>query len=189
MPIKSEHIIDLRGKKFVLLAGLLELAHEMGLKGIETTILPLSQPAEQVWIVQAIARFARDGEDALFWGHGEATPGNSQMRGALLRHAETRAIARALRFGTGIGMTAAEELGPDAEPDGNGHAARPAPAPRSAPAGAAVSTADAPVCQWPDCGKEMTKNQVTMSQHKLHMNLCPAHLKEMQEQSAPEATR
>jgi hypothetical protein len=116
MAIDPRHIINLKGKDFILFAGLLNCGHEAGLLGIETEVVEtLSDPKEQSWVVRAIGRF-KSGEGDVCWSaYGDASPASSQMRGAYLRHAETRAVARMLRMATNVGMTAFEELGPDAE--------------------------------------------------------------------------
>ncbi len=124
MALDKKFIINLKGKDFVLFAGLLDLAHEQGLIAIETEILAeLSQPEEKAWVVRAIGRFRSENGEAIWSAHGDASPGNSQMRGAELRHAETRAIARMLRVATNVGMTAFEELGPDGETAGGDRSA------------------------------------------------------------------
>lgn len=122
MPVNEQFVISLKGKQFVLLAGLLDLAHQQGLRSIETEVMAeLCIPEEKRFVVRAIGRFRTgEGEDAIWSAHGDSDPTNSQMRGAELRHAETRAIARMLRFATNVAMTAFEELGPDAEHQ-NGH--------------------------------------------------------------------
>jgi len=120
--VDPKFIVELKGKPFVMLGGLLDLAHRIGLQAIETAIVEkFSQPEKDTWVVQAFCRFSQpEGEPLLWSGYGDAGPGNSQMRGAYLRHAETRAIARALRWATNIAMAAVEELGPDSEAT-NGH--------------------------------------------------------------------
>lgn len=103
-------------KEFVLLAGLLDLGHNRGLHGIETQILSeFCDPKEQSWVVQATGTFCTEAGMACFSAVGDANPSNSQMRGAFLRHAETRAIARMLRFATNVAMASVDELGPDAD--------------------------------------------------------------------------
>lgn len=123
MAIKPEHIINLKGKQFVLFAGLLAEAHANGLIAIETEVQThLSDPKEQSWVVRAIARFKTAEGEAVWSAYGDGAPGNSQMKGAYLRHAETRAAARVLRMATNIGMCSVEEIGPDGatEDDPNG---------------------------------------------------------------------
>jgi hypothetical protein len=204
MPVRSEFVIDLKGRKFVMFAGLLELAHEMGLRSIETEVIAeLSDPKEQFWVVRAIARFKNpDGEDSVWSAYGDASPNSSQMRGAYLRHAETRSMARVLRVSTNVGITAFEELGPDVNDEqpgaaANGAARRPlvrhegtadptrADRRQNAPVPANTSgyvAAGDSVCEIDGCNTVLTKNQLTLSQHKAGgMILCPSHLKEIQQ--------
>ena len=98
-------------REFVLYAGLLDLGHQLGLKGISTSLVQV--PSElnlMVAIVHATAEFA-DGRE--FQGLGDASPQNvtRMMAPHLIRMAETRAKARALRDATNVGVTAFEELG------------------------------------------------------------------------------
>src|SRR5215213_7546566 len=123
MPIKPEHIINLKGKQFVLLAGLLAEAHSNGLISIETEWdRQASDPKEQFWVFRALGRFKTADGEAVWSAMGDAAPWSSQMKGAYLRHAETRAIARMLRMATNVGMCSVEEMSPDGatEDDPNG---------------------------------------------------------------------
>jgi len=149
--LRPEWVIDRQGKRFVLVAGLLALAHELGLHAIQTNVVQLPNDTNgQTAVIQA--KVVLPGPDGLlkeFGGIGDANPGNvsRQIAPHLIRMAETRAIARALRLATNIGLVALEELGPDADeppaprtPATNGHtapASRPGqgtPAPAPAPA-------------------------------------------------------
>ncbi len=150
MAVNPRFIVNLKGKEFVMLGGLLELAHEQGIRSIETSlVLELCKPDEQRFVVQAIGRFrSGDNGDAVWSAYGDASPANSQMRGAELRHAETRAIARMLRWATNCPTTAFDELGPDSEDAPTTH--------HNAPQGRSGSTrkaeaAPAPVCSV--CGE------------------------------------
>ena len=108
--IDSKFIINLQGKDFITYEGLLDLAHQKGLKGIETKLIQIPDKENlNTCIVQAIAKL----EDGEFYGLGDANPSNvnSFISKHLIRMAETRAKARALRDLTSIGMTAFEELG------------------------------------------------------------------------------
>lgn len=114
--IDSKWILNLKGKEFVLFAGLLDLAHQNGLIAIENEVLlDLSNPEKDFWVVRSLGRFRCAEGEAVWSAHGDAGPGSSQMRGAYLRHAETRAAARMLRMATNIGMASVEELGNDAD--------------------------------------------------------------------------
>ena len=108
--MREEYMIERQGKRFVLYAGLLEEAHSRGLRSIETELLqiPKSENGE-VAIVRAVVRT----EDGKFTGIGDASPENVNRTIAphLIRMAETRAKARALRDAINVGVTAFEELG------------------------------------------------------------------------------
>jgi predicted amidohydrolase YtcJ len=108
--VREEYMIERQGKRFVLYAGLLEEAHSRGLRSIETDLLQV--PADEngeVAIVRAIVRT----EDGKFTGIGDASPQNVNRTIAphVIRMAETRAKARALRDAINVGVTAFEELG------------------------------------------------------------------------------
>jgi len=108
--ISPEYIVLLQGRTFVRLGGLLELAHSSGLRGIATPMLQVpSADNGQTAICSATVTI----RDASYTAHGDANPGNVSRNIAphLIRMAESRAVARALRFGLGVGETALEELG------------------------------------------------------------------------------
>jgi DNA-directed RNA polymerase subunit RPC12/RpoP len=174
MSIDPKFVIERFGKPFVLFAGLLDLAHERGLLGIKTAvILDASDPKEQFWVVYARGQFkGEDGEVREFTGYGDASPASSQMKGAYLRHAETRAVARMLRMATNVGMTAFEELGGEDEAKAGAAAApravemaikhSPVCVDCGAPVPAAIYRAsvkhfDAAVCE--ECGRKRIKAQ------------------------------
>jgi hypothetical protein len=108
--VREEYMIERQGKRFVLYAGLLEEAHSRGLRSIETELLqiPKSENGE-VAIVKAVVRT----EDGKFTGIVDASPENVNRTIAphVIRMAETRAKARALRDAINVGVTAFEELG------------------------------------------------------------------------------
>jgi hypothetical protein len=112
--VREEYMIERQGKRFVLYAGLLEEAHSRGLRSIETELLqvPASSNGE-VAIVKAVVRT----EEGKFGGIGDASPENVNRAIAphLIRMAETRAKARALRDAINVGVTAFEELGGEEE--------------------------------------------------------------------------
>lgn len=108
--IDDKFIINLKGKDFVTYEGLLDLAHQKGLKGMKTELIQIpSKDNNNTCIVHARA-ITENGE---FHGIGDANPSNVNgfIAQHLIRMAETRAKARALRDLTNIGMTAIEELG------------------------------------------------------------------------------
>ena len=110
--MREEYMIERQGKRFVLYAGLLEEAHERGLRSIETELLQVPGTENgEVAIARAVVRT----EDGKFSGIGDASPANvnRQIAPHIIRMAETRAKARALRDAINVGVTAFEELGED----------------------------------------------------------------------------
>lgn len=108
--LDSKFITQLQGKDFVTYEGLLDLAHQEGLMSLTTEIIQFpSKENNNQCIMKAIAKT----KDREFHGYGDADNGNvnSMIKKHLIRMAETRAKARALRDLTNVGMTAAEELG------------------------------------------------------------------------------
>ena len=113
--MKKEFLIDRQGKSFVLYAGLLDAAHEKGLKAIRTQMLQApSKDNGEMSIFRAVVEFD-DGR--VFEGTGDATPQNvgRNIVPHALRMAETRAKARALRDALNIGAVSLEELGDPSE--------------------------------------------------------------------------
>ena len=117
--------------------GLLARAHEDGLRSIHTELVQIPAKTNgDAAIVRAVVVTGR----GTFEGIGDATPGNVNARvvGHLLRVAETRAKARALRDAVNIGLVALEELDEDDAVDESPRAERPpphAPANGNAPPG------------------------------------------------------
>src|SRR5919202_436436 len=108
--MREEYMIEREGRRFVLYAGLLEEAHSRGLRSIETDLLQVPGPENgETAIVRAVVRT----EDGKFTGIGDASPENVNRNIAphVIRMAETRAKARALRDAINVGVTAFEELG------------------------------------------------------------------------------
>ena len=115
-------MITRQGKQYVLFQGLLDEAHSQGLRGIDTELLQVPDPENgQVAIVKAVCEM-EDGRK--FSGIGDASPDNVGRNIAphVIRMAETRAKARALRDAVNVGATALEELseGDDAPPTSAG---------------------------------------------------------------------
>lgn len=117
--IDKKFIVTLQGKEFVTYEGLLDVAHQMKLKSIKTDIVQLPNEENQYLCIMKAIAVTEDGKE--FHGYGDASPNNVNKNIAphLIRMAETRAKARALRDLTNIGMTALEELGDDNEVIGN----------------------------------------------------------------------
>lgn len=135
--MKKEFVVERQGKSFILYAGLLDLAHQQGLKSIRTAVSQV--PAEdnnRVAICTATVVIEKDGVERTFTGIGDAAPNNvaPAMQTCLLRMAETRAKARALRDAVNVGVAAFEELGDEGAHDGapeRGYAMNSARVPRT----------------------------------------------------------
>src|SRR5215210_7212176 len=126
--MRDEFMITRQGKQYVLFAGLLDEAHSRGLRGIDTELIQVPDDANgTVAIVKATAEMD-DGRR--FSGVGDASPENvgRNIVPHLIRMAETRAKARALRDAVNVGATALEELS-----DGDASPAEDFEAPRSRP--------------------------------------------------------
>lgn len=114
--VDKRFIVSLKGKEFVTYEGLLDTAHQIGIKSIETKLIQLPSE-ENNHIAVAMARVTTE-DDRVFEEIGDAGPQsvNRMIQPHIIRMAFTRAKARALRDLTNIGMTALEELGGDEEP-------------------------------------------------------------------------
>jgi hypothetical protein len=107
-------MVERNGRTFVLYAGLLDEAHRQGLKSITTQLIQVPGPDNgYTAICQAVVETSK----GVFSGIGDASPENvpPQMRMHLIRMAETRAKARALRDAVNVGVAALEELAEEAE--------------------------------------------------------------------------
>lgn len=98
--MREEHFVNLKGRRHVLYGGLLAMAHEDGLHEIHTELLQI--PTEEngnVAIVKARVVMERNSGYQTFEGIGDASPANvgKMIAPHSIRHAETRAKARALR--------------------------------------------------------------------------------------------
>jgi hypothetical protein len=125
----SRFIVTRSGKQFCLYAGLLDEAHRQGLKRISSTLLQI--PSEENGML-AVASAEVETERGAYSGIGDASPSSvaRPMTPHLIRLAETRAKARALRDAVNVAVAALEELGGDVEEAtvSNGHAQPAAPA-------------------------------------------------------------
>jgi hypothetical protein len=106
---KEKLIVRLQGKEFILYAGLLALAHKHGLKFIDTDEVPTNEEGKYKY------KATVEGERGRFSAHGDASSKNvgKMIVPHVDRMAETRAVARALRSYTAVGMCSLEELGGD----------------------------------------------------------------------------
>jgi hypothetical protein len=117
--LDERFIITLEGKDFVTYPGLLDLGHQKGILKIEVEPVQLpTKENEHMAVCKAIVT-SKGGES--FVDVGDANPANTNSRVSkhLLRMASTRAIARALRSMTNIGMTCLEELADYSDAIGN----------------------------------------------------------------------
>lgn len=131
--MKKEWIVERNGRSFVLYAGLLDLAHERGLKAITTSLVQVPVESNRM---MAICFATVETEQGTFTGLGDASPENvsRMMVPHLIRMAETRAKARALRDAVNVGVTAFEELGELGEVDEPDAAEQPLPVAPARPA-------------------------------------------------------
>ena len=125
MAIDEAFFISRRGVRMVLYAGVLQEAHERGIRSIETELLQVpNEDNGQTAIVKATVEMLasvelqngdHEGRGPRFSGLGDASPAStsSQMVPHLLRLAETRAKARALKDAVNIGVVSMEEMGGD----------------------------------------------------------------------------
>lgn len=112
--MRKDFMVERQGKTFCLYAGLLDLAHQTGLLSIKTSLVQIpSEANNRTAICTAVVTMIKDGVEKEFTGIGDAAPNNvaPAMQNCLIRMAETRAKARALRDAVNIGVAAFEELG------------------------------------------------------------------------------
>lgn len=111
----SKYIVNVQGRDFITLNGLLHEAHHQGLLAIETQMIntDLQNPVFKTSVhMKGETLPSGQPQIKLFTGHGDANSSNvaKKVAGALVRMAESRSIGRALRFATNIDMVAIEEL-------------------------------------------------------------------------------
>ena len=109
--LDERFIMTIKGKEFVKYSGLLDLAHQKGLKSITVEALQFPTKSNGMeGICKAIVE-SKAGEEYI--EIGDANPKNvvKHIAPHVLRMAATRAKARALRDFTNIGITCLEELG------------------------------------------------------------------------------
>jgi hypothetical protein len=103
-------IVTCQGKQFCLYAGLLDEAHTQGLTRISTTLVQVPNGENgNLAIVSAEVQTER----GIYAGVGDASPASvaRPMIPHLIRLAETRAKARALRDAVNVAVAALDELG------------------------------------------------------------------------------
>jgi hypothetical protein len=108
--LNERFIIKIENKDFVQYAGLLDLGHQKGISQIEVDPIQLPTQDNGNFAICKATVISKTGDS--FTDIGDANPQNcnSKVSRHLLRMASTRAIARALRSFTNIGMTCLEEL-------------------------------------------------------------------------------
>ena len=134
--IAGEHVMPkYRGgeKDYVLFGGLLDAAHQVGLRSIESDLVQIPGPDNgNVAVTKAVVTFARavgrdtpggveEGEELLvFTAYGDAKVGEKGVGGtAPIRMSETRAKARALRDGLNVKAAVDDtDEGPGEAPQG-----------------------------------------------------------------------
>lgn len=107
--LPAKFVKKIQGRDFVLFEGLLEMAHAAGLKRVETQLL---QAPHRDNGMLAIVRAVIETDKGVFSALGDASPESAErpMQPHLIRLADTRAIARAIRIAVNVGMTAVEEI-------------------------------------------------------------------------------
>lgn len=132
--IKDKHGRVIETKEVVTYAGLLNRAHQEGLRSIKTKVIQAPNEANGMTAI-SLAEVVT--EKGVFRDYGDAHPGNVTAKIAphLIRMAVTRAKARALRDAINVGVVSLEELGGDAggsTGDGSSGAQAPATKTRTA---------------------------------------------------------
>lgn len=108
--VKDGHGRVVETKEVVTYAGLLNRAHQEGLKKVSTELIQSPSKANDM---TAICMAEVVTEKGTFRDYGDANPGNvdSMIIPHIIRMAVTRAKARAFRDAVNIGVVAIEELG------------------------------------------------------------------------------
>ncbi len=184
--VDKKFILEMQGKPFITFDGLLDMAHQMGMVSLETEMI-----STDPYIFKAVVKT----EAQTFTGHGDAAPDNvnRMIKPHMIRMAETRAKARALRDLTNVGMCSVEELGGDDTPQAPPkHTPSEQPEPAKTVRGNGNTSND-----WENitdeemekevketscekCTTSMTSGQITISKKKFDGHLyCPACQKEV----------
>lgn len=108
--LKKEFLTERQGKPVVLYSGLLDLAHQKGIKRIRTELVQTPTQENQFTAICTAIVVMENGQE--FSGIGDANPANvgKMIAVHIIRMSETRAKARALRDALNIGVVALEEL-------------------------------------------------------------------------------
>ena len=105
--VDKKYIVDIKGKKFITYAGLLNEAHKQKIEDMRVTELNVNWDNQSAYCIVA----CKIGEKE-FMGVGSGTQENcgSMVKGHFVEMAHTRAKARALRDALNIDMVAVDEL-------------------------------------------------------------------------------
>jgi len=111
----TPYLVEIQGKQFITLPGLIAEGHALGVVGIETEFINPTQLDNPVFkATVTLESVGANGQVTYkkFVGYGDANVNNvaKKVTGALIRMSESRSIARALRFACNIPMAALEEL-------------------------------------------------------------------------------
>lgn len=123
--VGKQFVIKRQNKDFVLFVGLVDAAHRKGLQSLHTeqVVVQWDDSGEPLYALFHAIAYMKDGTQ--FHGHGDASKGNvgGGIKPHLIRMAETRAKARALRDALNVTMAAVEEL--DERDDSGGQSTKP----------------------------------------------------------------
>lgn len=163
--IDARFIVNLKGKDFILYAGLLDAATAAGLKSLTTRIVQV--PAAENGHMAVMMARAEFGDGRVFEDVGDCSPANCspQIATAALRMASTRAKGRCLRDALSIGSTMFEELPPDMGDELSPPAA--VPITRNGK-GHTVSACEV-------CGQMMTQARATLTRRNYGHAVCADH--------------
>jgi hypothetical protein len=117
-------IISIDGHDFVKYQGLLDLGHQKGISEIQVDPIQLPTPENGNFAICKATVVSDTGKTYSDLGDANPQNCNSKVSRHLLRMASTRAIARAFRSFTNIGMTCLEELADLNDIAGNGSDSR-----------------------------------------------------------------
>jgi hypothetical protein len=96
--LDERFIISIKGKEFVVYAGVLDLAHQRGLQKIEVDVVqyPTKENGSEAICKATIE--SKDGEVFVEWGDANPRNTNEKIVNHILRMSATRAKARAQGF-------------------------------------------------------------------------------------------
>jgi len=109
--LDERFLMNIKGKDFVLYAGLLDMAHQKGLRKILIDAVQFPTKENGMEAICKATVESKIGEEFVEWGDANPKNVNKMIASHILRMAATRSKARALRDLTNIGMTCLEELG------------------------------------------------------------------------------